>query len=836
MDLIVKEKEIAKSIALVVLLLAVSAIAVSMIPEDSDADVVASGSCGIDVTYSLDGGGIMTILGGSNVAAMENYSQTDSPPWYDIRDQIKKAVFAGTFHERNVGWKNCVGSYAFADCVNLEEVDFSDAENLDVIGEHAFDGCVSLRTVTMSNDIQNIKAGAFNECPIEEMYVSDNGTLQTHWKGMNPNDVREMSGHEVIFDENGYTVVDSDINFIIHFSVNPEDGGEHIPPVVIEANTTATITDNIITLTNVKNGSTISAKTIEAKANGGFEFYKWNNVSDGQTITETTTIEALFEEIPEYCTVTWMSQDGTAALETDENVPYGSAPSYDSEEPTKPSDAQYNYSFAGWAAEADQEAGVPVSQLENVTRDIAYYAAFSKTLRFFVYENVLYLVLEDRGTVSAFGYDGEPESIAIPDVVYGDGIEFVPVSIAEGAFADCATVTSAEIGSTVADIGLGAFDSPYLGSIEVSPDNGAYSSEEGVLFDKGQSVLLRFPAAKQKMVIPDVTEIAPGAYKNVGAALKQDYAGGDITYFRYAKIPSTVVSIGDDAFRGSTLECLKFSGGEVSIGDYVFAGCYALNYIVFNAVFDEIGTDIFEGCTFYDENDDPMDLDAAMAGHKFTSTVPCHLDLYIPGVGGIIIDGDVKYRITANEGSKTVAAAGFAADAVSDLVIPESISYLGFEWAVSEIAFKAFYGCQTLESVTLEGAPAIVSYAFSSCKALETVDLGGASVLGTSAFSGCVSLSAISLENVVEVGKHAFFSCKALASADLSAAETIGYGAFTGTSLQDVSFGDALAEVDSKAFYGYTFQDAAGTKIKADAGNLRGNTFSGQGKVLVMEA
>ena len=66
------------------------------------------------------------------------------------------------------------------------------------------------------------------------------------------------------------------------------------------------------------------------------------------------TYIALFSENTNKYTVTWMNYDGTSILETDEEVPYGSAPSYNGSNPTKPSTPQYSYSFIGWATEMNQ--------------------------------------------------------------------------------------------------------------------------------------------------------------------------------------------------------------------------------------------------------------------------------------------------------------------------------------------------------------------------------------------------------------------------------------------------------------------------------------------------
>lgn len=78
-------------------------------------------------------------------------------------------------------------------------------------------------------------------------------------------------------------------------------------------------------------------------------------------------------------TVTWKSQDGITTLETDNNVEYNTQPSFDQADPTKADDAQYTYTFVGWATEANKETGTLEADLPPVTDDVTYYAAFSAT-------------------------------------------------------------------------------------------------------------------------------------------------------------------------------------------------------------------------------------------------------------------------------------------------------------------------------------------------------------------------------------------------------------------------------------------------------------------------
>ena len=88
-------------------------------------------------------------------------------------------------------------------------------------------------------------------------------------------------------------------------------------------------------------------------------------------VTENATYTATFTNTTRTYTVTWKNWDGTE-LEKDENVPYGTMPSFDGTEPTKAADAQYRYTFKGWD-----------SAIAEVTGDVTYTAQYSATERVF---------------------------------------------------------------------------------------------------------------------------------------------------------------------------------------------------------------------------------------------------------------------------------------------------------------------------------------------------------------------------------------------------------------------------------------------------------------------
>lgn len=80
-------------------------------------------------------------------------------------------------------------------------------------------------------------------------------------------------------------------------------------------------------------------------------------------------ITAIFE--PLTAVIHWQNWEGTV-LEVDEEVPFGTVASYDGPTPTKPSDAQYDYQFAGWT---------PDPNTNPVTDNSWYTATFTPVLR-----------------------------------------------------------------------------------------------------------------------------------------------------------------------------------------------------------------------------------------------------------------------------------------------------------------------------------------------------------------------------------------------------------------------------------------------------------------------
>ena len=147
-------------------------------------------------------------------------------------------------------------------------------------------------------------------------------------------------------------------------------------------------------------------------------------------------------------------------------------------------------------------------------------------------------------------------SITIPDSV---------TSIRGSAFIGCTGLTSITIPNSVTSIGAGAFDGcTGLTSINVTSGNNYYSDNNGVLFNKKKTELIRYPEGKSQTsyTIPNsVTSIGRGAFE-------------DCSGLTSITIPNSVTSIRYGAFWGCTgLKDVYYTGSKdewkaISIDEY----------------------------------------------------------------------------------------------------------------------------------------------------------------------------------------------------------------------------------------------------------------------------
>ena len=134
---------------------------------------IVTGTCGENLTWTLDDEGTLTISG---IGAM-NYNNSSSAPWDPYDDFIKKVTISnGVTSIGEYAFNGCsslmsieipegvanIGKNAFRECSSLTSVEIP--EGVTSIGDYTFENCNSLTSVTIPESVTSIGKGAFREC------------------------------------------------------------------------------------------------------------------------------------------------------------------------------------------------------------------------------------------------------------------------------------------------------------------------------------------------------------------------------------------------------------------------------------------------------------------------------------------------------------------------------------------------------------------------------------------------------------------------------------------------------------------------------------------------
>jgi hypothetical protein len=263
-------------------------------------------------------------------------------------------------------------------------------------------------------------------------------------------------------------------------------------------------------------------------------------------------------------------------------------------------------------------------------------------------------------------------------------------SIGEYAFFGCNGLKSVTIPASVASIGEAAF-AGCNGPITVDPRNTAYSSIDGVLFDKAGKTLIKCsPAGKS------------GAYA----------------------IPSSVTVIEKSAFQGCNgLTSVIIPASVTAIREAAFAGCSGLTSVTIPASVTAIEQEAFSYCS------GPITVDPRNTAYS--------------SIDGVLFDKAGKMLIQCPIGKTgayitpaSVTSIGERAfqgcNGLTSVIIPASVTSIG------DIAF---YGCSGLTSVTIPSSVLhIGSQAFTESSSLKAVILSRKTRVGSNAFPAGVQL------------------------------------------------------------------------------------------------
>ncbi|MBR6204297.1 MAG: leucine-rich repeat protein [Candidatus Methanomethylophilaceae archaeon] len=288
-------------------------------------------------------------------------------------------------------------------------------------------------------------------------------------------------------------------------------------------------------------------------------------------------------------------------------------------------------------------------------------------------------------------------------------------------------------------------------------------------------------------------------------------------------------AIGERAFANcSSLDSLAIDGELRAVGIYAFFGCAKLDTVLLPDTVETVGKSAFSKCYGLEEfalfNGSATMGENALYGLTLRyadgsplplGSVPGHR---LTGVGNRILtanlaDGDVltkdgvlyKVHIGAAVGATAIGfVEGITEARIADLEIG------GYHMVVEGVGSRAFLGCDTLVSLTVQSG-----------------------TIGNKAFYECSSLSEVDITGVSSIGEYAFYKCKAINEIEINA-QSIGKSAFSEcTGLKRVAFGD-VQQFGENAFYRCKFyENTTSTEPITDMSKLPGYLFTGKYSKLV---
>ena len=373
----------------------------------------------------------------------------------------------------------------------------------------------------------------------------------------------------------------------------------------------------------------------------------------------------------------------------------------------------------------------------------------SEGLEFELSSDKTYYIVSDIGTC-------KDTDIVIPYTHEGLPVE----QIGGAAFYNRDSITSIVIPNCITSIGNNAFaNCNALESINVDADNAKYLSIDGNLYSKNGEYLIQYAIGKKdaefeipygvitiyenafsdsefitSVKIPSSTSvIGNNAFRNCKALTSVDIPSGLKTIGAYAfalceslecvTIPNSVTTVQDGAFSSCySLSSVEMENGVKMINDGVFRDCTSLTSVRIPESVWRIYSNTFWGCnslTIYCEaENEPSSFNAGWNNINAVTKAPVvwncdNNDVADDGAIYTVIDG-IRYALDYR--SATVVK---QPTCVKKAIIPNSITYNGKSYSVTEISDYAFKECASLTSVVIgDGVQTVGFQSFFGCDLL----------------------------------------------------------------------------------------------------------------------
>lgn len=251
---------------------------------------------------------------------------------------------------------------------------------------------------------------------------------------------------------------------------------------------------------------------------------------------------------------------------------------------------------------------------------------------------------------------------------------------------------------------------------------------------------------------------------------------------REITLPDGLTTIPDKAFnRCTSLRTVVMSDNVTYIGEYAFNYCTALTTLKMPSAIETIGMSAFNNCTYWDygKNELKMPNIKSIGDGAFFCCSRLNCDLTIPHLWDEIpmgtFAGTVFNTLTLAEGITSIDNMAFGGCKIDVCNLPKSLKKIGYG------AFQQGY-TRIVNFAPGTSIESLGNYIFDKCSRLEEVNNlpQNLKTIPDYMFNGCYELKSLVLpEGVTTIGREAFKNCKKLASMNLpTSVTTIGEDAF----------------------------------------------------------
>ena len=474
-----------------------------------------------------------------------------------------------------------IGSIAFADCTSLTSITIPNS--VTSLGNSAFSGCASLTSITIPDSVTRISGGAFGNCTsLTSITIPDSVTSIGGNAFSNTALLKNQTTSEKYV---GKWVIDCDDDAK---SVTIKNGTVGIADFAFydcPSLTSVTIPNSVTSMGEQAFGECVSLLGITIP--NGMTSIDENTFYNCTSLT-SVTIPNRVTSIGNYAFKECASLASITIPGSITEIGY---------EAFMGCTSLKSVTIPASVLSIDSEAFGYIDRDEKIDDFKIDYVKYTEGHRYAVRngftEEVYFATSElDDGSLRITGYIDNLSSVSliIPSEINGKQVTgiggqafegctglaniTIPDSVTEiglEAFSGCTSLTNITIPDSVTKIGSSAFSGcSSLTAIDVEVGNNNYTSVNGVLFNKGKTELICYPAGKT-----DKSYNIPNSVTSIGYS-----AFIDCTSITSITIPDSVTSIDSSAFGGcSSLKSITIPNSVTSIGYYAFYGCTSLTSV-----------------------------------------------------------------------------------------------------------------------------------------------------------------------------------------------------------------------------------------------------------------